>query len=113
MKLSSGRYKKPNNPDPEYLSSRFQNMKTHLNIRTVVGGLLALSAPLVPHSTYANEPGAGDQTETAASAAMTGNTVPNPSSTSNTTTINETQRGQEQISEVLVQANRLSLGDGL
>jgi iron complex outermembrane recepter protein len=40
-------------------------------------------------------------------------TVPNPSSTSNTTTTNETQRGQEQLQEVLVQAQRLSLGGGL
>src|SRR5690348_2219886 len=39
-------------------------------------------------------------------------TRPNPSSTSNTTTINQTQRGQQRLKQVLVRANRLSLGGG-
>src|SRR5882724_4194591 len=85
-------------------------------MRKLIGNLLALSAPLLPLCAFANEPAtlaAGDSTQAAAPAAATGSTLPNPSSTSNTTTVNETQRGQEQLSEVLVHANRLSLGGGL
>jgi iron complex outermembrane recepter protein len=86
-------------------------------MRKLIGNLLVLSAPLVTLCAYANEPATpagGDSTQAAASAATTtSSTLPNPSSTSNTTTVNETQRGQEQLSEVLVHANRLSLGGGL
>jgi len=46
-------------------------------------------------------------------AASAGGTVPNPSSTSNTTTTNQTKRGYEQLNEVVVMAQRLSLGGGL
>jgi iron complex outermembrane receptor protein len=82
----------------------------------LIGHLLALSGSLVAIRAHAIEPVAPattDSTQTAASAATSGGTVPNPSSTSNTTTVNETQRGQEQLSEVLVQAKKLSLGGGL
>ena len=85
-------------------------------MKKLIGHLLVLSAPLVSIPTYANEPATPattDSTEAAAPGTTSGGTVPNPSSTSNTTTINETQRGQEQLSEVLVQAKRLSLGGGL
>ena len=85
-------------------------------MKKLIGHLLALSGPLVVIPAYANEPvtpATTDSTQTAAPAAATGGTVPNPSSTSNTTTVNETQRGQEQLSEVLVQAQKLSLGGGL
>src|SRR5437868_603414 len=91
-------------------------MKRLLNMRKLIGTLLALSATLVALSAYANEPAtpaAGDSTEAVAPAATTGSTLPNPSSTSNTTIVNQTQRSQEQLSEVMVQANRLSLGGGL
>ena len=91
-------------------------MEIPLNMRKIIGSLLALSAPLVSLSTHANEPAtpvSGDSAADTAPAPMTGGTVPNPSSTSNTTTVNETERGQEQLSEVLVQAKRLSLGGGL
>jgi iron complex outermembrane receptor protein len=85
-------------------------------MRKILGNLLIFSAPLLPLSAYASDSAAaaaGDSTEAAAPAAATGGTLANPSSTSNTTTVNQTQRGQEQLSEVLVQANRLSLGGGL
>jgi len=91
-------------------------MEIQLNIRKHVRNLLALCTPLVALAAYADEPttlAASDSTEAAAPAATTAGTLPNPSSTSNTTTLNATQRGQEQLSEVLVQANRLSLGGGL
>jgi iron complex outermembrane receptor protein len=68
--------------------------------KKLIGKLLALSSPLIVLSAYAVDP------------PPTG-TLPNPSSTSNTTTTNQTQRGQEQLDEVLVQAKRLSLGGGL
>src|SRR5438445_3254852 len=84
-------------------------MQRLLNMRKLIGNLLAFSAPLVALSAYADEPA----TEATAPATTTGGTLPNPSSTSNTTRVNETQRGQEQLSEVMVQANRLSLGGGL
>ena len=63
-------------------------------MRKLIGNLLALSAPLVSLPAFANEPAtpAVDSTEAAASAAPSGSTVLNPSSTSNTTTVNETQR---------------------
>jgi iron complex outermembrane receptor protein len=67
-------------------------------MRKLIGNLLALAAPLVTLSAYAVDPATPSD---------------NPSSTSNTTTANETQRGQEQLSEVLVQAKKLSLGGGL
>ena len=85
-------------------------------MRKLIANLLVLTAPLVSLPTYALEPATpatGDSTEAAAPAAPPGGTLPNPSSTSNTTTVNETQREQEQLSEVLVQAKRLSLGGGL
>ncbi len=85
-------------------------------MRKLIRNLLALSTPLVALCAYADEPAApvaGDSAEAAAPSATAGGTLPNPSSTSNTTTINSTQRGQEQLSEVLVQGTRLSLGDGL
>ena len=91
-------------------------MEILLNMKKLIGSLLALSAPLVSLSVYANEPAAADATDAAAPAATNSGTVPNPSnpsSTSNTTTSNETERGQEQLEEVLVQANKLSLGNGL
>jgi iron complex outermembrane recepter protein len=75
-------------------------------MKNLIGNLLALSSPLVALSTYAAEPPtAVDQTPSA--------TAPNPSSTSNTTTTNETQRGQEQLDEIVVQSKYLSLGGGL
>jgi iron complex outermembrane receptor protein len=79
--------------------------------KKLLGNLLALASPLVALSAYAVDP-ATPPGDSAQATASTG-TVPNPSSTSNTTTTNETQRGQEQLQEVLVQAQRLSLGDGL
>jgi iron complex outermembrane receptor protein len=85
-------------------------------MRKLIRNLLALSAPLVALSAYADEPATpatSDSAEAAAPAAPAGGTLPNPSSTSNTTTVNSTQRGQEQLSEVLVQGTRLSLGGGL
>ena len=67
-------------------------------MRKLIGNLLALAAPLVTLCAYAADPA----------------TPPaNPSSTSNTTSANATQRGQEQLAEVLVQAKKLSLGGGL
>ena len=79
--------------------------------KILIGNLLALSSALIVPSAYAVDatPAATDSTPAATTAA----TLPNPSSTSNTTTTNETQRGQERLDEVLVQAKRLSLGDGL
>jgi iron complex outermembrane receptor protein len=84
-------------------------------MRKLIGNLLAFSAPLVALSAYGDEPAtpSGSGSTVATAAATTGSAPPNPSSTSNTTTVNETQRGQEQLSEVMVQANRLSLGGGL
>jgi iron complex outermembrane receptor protein len=85
-------------------------------MKKLIGKLLVLSTPLLPLCVCADEPAspvAGDTTEAATPAAKTGNTLPNPSSTSNTTTGNQTQRGQEQLSEVTVQADKLSLGGGL
>ena len=82
-------------------------------MRKLIGNLLALSAPLVAFSGHAEDaaaPAAGTVRE---AAATTGSTPANPSSTSNTTTTNQTQRDQEQLSEVTVQAKRLSLGGGL
>ena len=79
--------------------------------KKLIGNLLVLSSPLLVPSAYAVDatPAATDST----AAATPADTRPNPSSTSNTTTTNETQRGQERLDEVLVQAKRLSLGDGL
>ncbi|HWM65518.1 MAG TPA: TonB-dependent receptor [Steroidobacteraceae bacterium] len=86
-------------------------------MRKLTLNLLALSATLastlVPLCGYASEPAPADSTANDAPAATSDGTAPNPSNTSNTTTVNETQRGQEQLSEVLVHANRLSLGGGL
>ena len=77
-------------------------------MRKLIGKLLALPLPLIALSAYAADatPTAGDATQTAAPA-TTASTVPTPSSTSNTTTTNETQRGQEQLDEVMVSATRI------
>ena len=79
--------------------------------KKLIGNLLALSSPLMVPAAHAVDatPAATDST----AAATTVSTLPNPSSTSNTTTVNETQRGQEQLTEVMVQAKRASLGGGL
>ena len=77
-----------------------------------VGILWVLSAYLMALCAYAD-----DRTTLAASdttaAAEAGATRPNPSSTSNTTTVNQTRRGQEELSEVVVESKKLSLGGGL
>jgi iron complex outermembrane recepter protein len=85
-------------------------------MRKLIGTLLALSLPLAVLSAHAADPATpatGDSTQAVPAAAATGSQPPNPSSTSNTTTTNETKRGQEQLSEVIVQAQSLSLGGGL
>lgn len=79
-------------------------------MKILVGGLLILSSPILGTYAYANDPPPGSDATAAAEAP---NTLPNPSNTSNTTTLNQTQRGQEELSEVLVQAKYLSLGGGL
>ena len=77
--------------------------KTTTPLLALVGALaLMTAAPAMAQNTAAPAP-----------AATSGSTAPNPSSTSNTTTTNQTQRGQEQLSEVVVQAKTLSLGGGL
>ena len=84
--------------------------------KKLLGNLLALSSPLVALCAHAADPAMPATADTklaAAPAATSGATPPTPSSTSNTTTANDTQRGQEQLSEVLVQAKKLSLGGGL
>ena len=81
-------------------------------MRKLIGNLLVLASPLMGLSAYAIEPATpavGDSTQAASPAGA----PPTPSSTSNTTTVNETQRGQEQLTEVMVQAKRVSLGGGL
>jgi iron complex outermembrane recepter protein len=97
-------------------SALFSIMQGMLKMRKLIRDLLAVSAPLAALSAYANEPAtsaADGSTQVAAPTVASGNTLPNPSSTSNTTTVNETQRDQERLSEVVVQGNRLSLGGGL
>jgi iron complex outermembrane receptor protein len=79
--------------------------------KKLIGNLLALSATLVSLYAYADEPAA--PSDAAAPTPTTGGAHTNPSNTSNTTTVNETQREQEQVSEVQVHANRVSLGGGL
>jgi iron complex outermembrane recepter protein len=80
-------------------------------MRIPTGRLLAMSLPLITLPLIALPAYADDPAPTAADAAPA--TVSNPSSTSNTTTVNQTQRGEEQLNEIVVQADHLSLGGGL
>ena len=79
--------------------------------KKLIGNLLAIPLPLMAVVAYA-----GDAVGTAANVSETAAPTTagtDQTSTSNTTRDNATQREQEQLSEVTVQASRLSLGGGL
>jgi iron complex outermembrane receptor protein len=100
-----------NPPGNRSRPERVNRLMVSCFVRGVLMGVLpaAAAAQGAATSTDQSSPqNAGDQTQAAESG-----TVPSPSSTSNTTTVNQTQRGKEQLNEVVVMANRLSLGGGL
>jgi len=84
-----------------------------LLVSSFVHAILLGVVPAVAAAQAATAQDSGNTTQTAASGIANGGTVPNPSSTSNTTTTNQTQRGYQQLNEVVVTAARLSLGGGL